>query len=115
MAEKELRGWIERLESADYLQGKGFLCQEDEAGNLGWCCIGVLNHYAVTEGVIPRPHRCDDGVLQFGASTTHAEGIVLHWVGITEDVETHLINLNDGGTPFVDIAKYLRRLYGLGE
>ena len=34
--------WIEALRSGRYLQGRDYLCSTDGAGDLRYCCLGVL-------------------------------------------------------------------------
>lgn len=33
--------WVEALRSGKYLQGKGYLAQQDDSGEYRYCCLGV--------------------------------------------------------------------------
>jgi hypothetical protein len=45
--------WLEKLRSGNYPQAKGALyTREDEDGNEGYCCLGILCEVLVEDGLI---------------------------------------------------------------
>ena len=104
--------WTRRLESGDYLQGRGKLQEQDR-----YCCLGVLCEIAVEQGVIQQP-RFVGGVVTYGYyNTSVLPDSVAHWAGITpegrlsQSIETweDLTELNDNaGYSFKQIAEVIR-------
>jgi len=43
--------WLAALRSGDYKQGKGMLKYENIAGEMEYCCLGVLCELAIADGV----------------------------------------------------------------
>ena len=45
-------GWVKKLRSGDFKQGKGFL-RQGKGAETKYCCLGVLTDMAVKNGVCP--------------------------------------------------------------
>lgn len=110
MHEKAKSLWIEALESGEYLQVGGTLKREGRH-----CCLGVLcevvaknklpgfrfvtileNHISVTE----------HGGQTVGGVLTSA---LRESLRMQQKLEDQLIQLNDGGIPFSEIAEVIKR------
>ena len=115
--------WLTALRSGDYRQGVGYLGYRDGAGDLAFCCLGVLCELAVDAGVVAR-HDVDgrfyygdatDGPLD--PDTTHVDvydtdlpPVVREWAGlrpedanpVLDDVadvgDVSMVDLNDGAS-----------------
>jgi hypothetical protein len=114
--------WAEALESGDYPQAKGFLVvvnSQDEP--IGYCCLGVLTELAQAQGVQlrvetqtenQRTRRC----LYFDGSYSFLPPAVKAWaqmkdddmVSVTFPAPASLVELNDNGIPFTQIAQAIR-------
>jgi hypothetical protein len=103
--------WTRRLESGDYLQGRGKLQEGDR-----YCCLGVLCEIAVEQGVIRRPAMVGGVVTYDNYSTAHLPYSVAYWSGITPEGRLSskvggwedLTQLNDNGYTFKQIAEVIR-------
>lgn len=98
--------WLEALRSRKYTQGTDYL-----RGNGKYCCLGVLCDVVQPEkwgqedafGVIPHdPNR----KFKF-ENNVYPSVELLDQVGLTEDQMQTLVDLNDGGKTFDEIAKYI--------
>ena len=99
--------WLRRLRSGDYQQGAGRL--RDAADH--FCCIGVLIDAKDPDGWVEYgsggySYEDENGTLD----ATTAEGVY----GLTEEMQTRLIQMNDGETEenilpqdFAHIADYI--------
>lgn len=124
MSSKEvMRKWVEALESGDYQQGTGQL-EIITHGSHRYCCLGVLCHLAVQEGVIqPEQVVEEDGVVVYpdepysNGETLPSE--VMKWAGLDERNPTlypvdsgygyMASELNDSlGCTFGEIAQAIR-------
>ena len=92
--------WTEALRSGRYQQTNGYL-----RDSCGYCCLGVLcdivdpNGWSLDEWAEENRHRiADDNELGATGCLT---------VGLEDDAETHVIEMNDGGTPFTEIADWI--------
>ena len=103
--------WTRRLESGDYLQGRGKLQEQDR-----YCCLGVLCEIAVEQGVIRQPMMVGGVVTYDNYNTAHLPYSVAYWSGITPegrlsrkvDGWEDLTQLNDNGYTFKQIAEVIR-------
>src|SRR5690242_8245480 len=99
--------WADRLESGKYPQGR-FALQR----NGMFCCFGVLAEMAVEAGAIektPKAHWAGEEYAYDG-DACGVTANVQKWSGMvgTEgklDEETNLMDMNDTGFSFVEIAK----------
>ncbi len=111
--------WIEELMSGKHKQGKGYLHSDE-----GLCCLGVLCHIAVREGITTRTtlpnddHYAHDGIRRYGNCGIKALDVdVMQWAGLAlcnpalwddgTGAQPLLSNLNDEGMPFEQIAKLI--------
>jgi hypothetical protein len=100
------RKWVKGL-LKNIRQGQGALCQRDKEGKLAYCCLGV----AKKEVLGQKPKRkgfveMDEGgnVFELETFLTHEE---IKDVGITEEIQEQLADLNDAGVPFPVIAGFI--------
>lgn len=87
--------WVEALRSGEYKQGTGWLRKNDK-----FCCLGVL---AAVNG----------DPLALGADTLHrsrrgSASKYGYWENLIEsEDEVALVNMNDQGDSFAEIADYI--------
>lgn len=123
--------WVAALRSGDYPQGTGYLQTVDKHGSR-FCCLGVLCDLAEQDGVIKQAEPLanvngeEAHVTYPDPSPTAINGrtasvlprVVKEWSGLDS---THplvdgggrfydLIDLNDEGTPFEEIADIIEEL-----
>jgi hypothetical protein len=113
--------WAEALESGDYPQAKGFLVvvnSQDEP--IGYCCLGVLTELAQCDGVQLRVEvERMNGALScrsFEGNRAFLPPAVKAWaqmkdddmVSVTFPAPASLVELNDNGIPFTQIAQTIR-------
>lgn len=95
--------WIEALESGEYTQGKGALCDEGS-----YCCLGVLQH--VVDGDVERTVLCKESLQMPTKEWYDAQGVQLRTTdddrGTWEDVK--FAQMNDLGDSFATIAEFIR-------
>lgn len=123
--------WVTALRSGDYPQGTGHLQTIDKHGSR-FCCLGVLCDLAEQDGVVKQAEPIanvngeEAHVVYLDPSPTAINGkeacvlprVVKEWSGLDS---THpllsgrggfydLIDLNDEGTPFEEIADIIEEL-----
>lgn len=129
MKKEILTEWLRRLRSGDYKQGKSRLKQQPDVsfgeGSPQFCCLGVLCVMAAEAGeVTVSPYRVGRWTeWSFNGDTATLPQGVMEWAGIVgmdalgnevwedggpEDTVS-LAGLNDGGTPFADIADIIEK------
>lgn len=103
--------WLAALRSGEFEQGKRFLRVEDR-----FCCLGVLCHLAVEEGVAPASiPEAGRAVWSYGAleksGTLPAEVIAWADIGSSDPFAgaVRLTTANDGGSTFEEIADMIER------
>lgn len=100
--------WVKALESGDYKQGKGRLCNENK-----YCCLGVACEVAIMNGVpitkIENAYLTSDSKVMF-SSLPDAVKDWLNLFSITGNCSIgDLIYLNDmRGISFKEIAAFIR-------
>ncbi len=103
------RKWVRALRSGKYKQTKDALCTV-ENGERSYCCLGVACElYAASN-----PLTIKDGELEgknvviFGRASVVPPKKVIKWLGLQSECGDFdgdaLTSLNDGGTPFAEIA-----------
>lgn len=107
--------WTTALRSGEYEQGTGMLRSADDK----FCCLGVLCDLAVQNGVIPKPDVCfeDETAHEYLYGADQLGGILpselVKWAGLESHSPSvggdNLSHLNDGGTPFPEIADLIER------
>lgn len=113
--------WLEALRGGEYRQTDGVLRSSSD----GYCCLGVLSQLAADEGVIPQPAQPPYGAYRYSAfegnvingNNMYLIPKVMEWAGLdsnsgsitTDDSYVSLSSLNDGGTPFTEIADIIEK------
>lgn len=101
--------WVAALRSGKYRQGRGYLCTTYK-GRHNFCCLGVLAHEELdAEWGAP----VDDaawGLIYKG----DIESLVLtpkarRDLGLGRKHQARLIEMNDLGVPFSEIAEWIKR------
>lgn len=124
---KEL--WVNALLSGEYVQATGKL-HSIEMGQTGFCCLGVLCDLAVQQRIIKPPKVSDtqyDTVMFYGHQEAHEllPYEVMEWAEIDSDNGTFeaiwadmtcktvasLVDLNDGGKTFIELAEYIKEYF----
>lgn len=99
--------WVTALRSGEYKQGKGLL---HNLSYNSWCCLGVLCDLAVKDGL-----NLEIDTTKYSAAATYDGYIgtppssVEVWAslnGARRDID-NLIDLNDEGHSFQEIAEYI--------
>ena len=101
--------WVEALRSGDYAQGN-MLRSERNPGKPEFCCLGVL----LDLGDDGKWCNQDEGIYYTRKGGMFESfhggrllGEMLAYIGLTQEQESYLINMNDGGKPFAEIATYI--------
>jgi hypothetical protein len=113
------------LESGRFKQGEKFLCQKVD-GNQLYCCLGVACELAMENGVRLVKEEYDAYMNVFYYSGSNGQRItgvlpceVKKWLGFTDnngmftnplldDQKMSLVDANDSGSSFLEIAKMIR-------
>jgi hypothetical protein len=96
--------WIAALKSGQFLQSVGQLKYKD-----GYCCLGVLCEVYREEHA--ETQFSPTGMF-FGDATDDTRGMylpgfILDWSGITATNERDLVTMNDTGSSFLFIARWI--------
>lgn len=103
--------WLEALRSGRYTQCGGALKAKS-----GFCCLGVLLD-AVGDGKWQRLYPEDDDLDESEryvhsnskASRGYLHGDFLDEMGLNEDEQQYLANMNDNGKSFAEIADHIEK------
>ena len=82
------KAWVKALRSGEYKQGKERLCRQNAEGELEFCCLGVLADIALDTDWIEKIEDKRD-------------------LGLSAKDAQLLIDMNDTGKSFEQIAKYI--------
>lgn len=103
--------WLTALRGGSYKQGKSYLRYKNK-----FCCLGVLCDILVDDG-LGKWEDIEDAKKDalyftddFGGShlkTVYAENGFRWFLGLPDEVQSHLINMNDNGSSFIEIADYI--------
>lgn len=94
MKVKIKKEWTKKLRSKKFKQTEGHLHDD-----YGYCCLGVLR-------------TCLPKKFQNAESNRNPETLpreVLDYCGIHHNTQERLVEMNDGGVNFTDIADYIER------
>lgn len=110
--------WLRLLRSGEYRQVSGTLCKIGARGakSDGFCCLGVIG-----DDLVQRGHavwvednlglRRSDLFLSTLEGDYRGEGSLLtsqqHLIGLDNEAETVLIDMNDQGKSFAEIADWI--------
>ena len=102
--------WVAALRSGEYKQTSGILANHNRTEH---CCLGVLCELAIKAGVEMKIEReVGTSCTRFDGEGSHLPDCVQDWADTYGEVAvaarqslTELINMNDGGRPFTDIAE----------
>ncbi|KKN81613.1 hypothetical protein LCGC14_0318920 [marine sediment metagenome] len=127
MNKKVKKKWITALRSGQYDQIQGTLCAETtSSGRTGFCCLGVLCNIHAEEssgggweesrnykskskfvGSKGKVKKIMSKELSYLGSGEETPKEVASWSGLDHDDETTLIEMNDKGENFTDIAFFI--------
>lgn len=120
MADKQrarMRLWIHALESGKYHRLTGALC-EVRGNQTFHCCLGVACRVAIKEGA-PLKSRRDNQFVSFtdpvGYHRAYLGPYMRQYFGLPLDIAHILVNMNDRGQSFREIAKYLRTTFAIDD
>jgi hypothetical protein len=97
MKKRFKRKWVEALRSGEYEQASGFLKVGD-----GYCCLGVLRDL-----INPRSRAADSEWSVLCARHAALVGLPKFDSDDPESPQKVLIDMNDNGDSFVDIADWI--------
>lgn len=111
---KLMSEWIAALRSRVYKQGTGCLRQVGPTKRSvdRLCCLGVACHI-INSKLWSDPENGDEYLYNYN-NETHTTSLpqdYLKKLGISDSEELVLINMNDDGSKFHEIADYLERKY----
>lgn len=113
--------WVKALRSGEYLQGRGYLAQE-ENGEHKFCCLGVLcNIYQEEKGGLKiSTSKYNDDIYSYNGNNSTAIDEVMKWSGLKNELGKFkyknnrtgdLATLNDNGKSFKQIADIIEKNY----
>jgi hypothetical protein len=103
---EDIKTWVDALESGEYPQTTGSLCNTE-----GYCCLGVYAKVVLGLGdkqLVGALDTHGDPFKEEGPSGVY-NSIKIELDG--EDTYKDGIRMNDAGETFVDIAKMIREAY----
>jgi hypothetical protein len=103
--------WIEALENRKYRQVQGSLKKRrNQDGRQGFCCLGVLCDLAAKDGGAQWMQSSKEDAADFLGLSGELAPVIRKFMGMTDDDESHLIEMNDSnGAGFKKIATYIRK------
>lgn len=116
MTPKEVRKlWVEALESGEYKQGREFLCQRGDYGEVSFCCLGVLCDLAIKKEVVDYRWRFHP-YLNYAEVNNRSDFCppeVQEWAGLMSfDGEfsggKSLADINDDSTDFSKVIEIIK-------
>ena len=98
--------WLKALRSRKFKQGKGYLKNTDLNGKIRHCCLGVLSEICNIEN-----SKNDDSYYEFDFKNKSKEcdAVPDNFKGLSGDVIAVLIDMNDNGKKFYQIARWIER------
>lgn len=121
--------WVAALRSGKYKQGRKALSKISDTGETTYCCLGVLCELAVEDGLISRaPYTSPWSNLEFNlyGEDNHKSFlpiVVMEWSGVNSTMGyfsdvgaptaeySSLVEANDDGATFEDIANIIERWF----
>lgn len=97
--------WLKALRSGKYKQGMGSLKRDDR-----YCCLGVFAEDCGILVPVQAPYaRFGAIALRYGkaSSTTSLPTAVCEAIGLSAEAQGHLIEMNDYGHSFKQIADWI--------
>lgn len=98
--------WIEALESGEYEQVDGTLKGQMPDGSVGFCCLGVYCDLIGKD--MPDEGYEENGCGDLYEGPTEYYNMTIEHLG---DFQDEGIEMNDGGSSFIDIAEAAREFY----
>ena len=119
MTEELKQEWISYLKGKQYKKGKGTLCKSDDLlKKTTWCCMGVLADIAI-EGewtLDPQGYfvsswlfKSDSNLYGSGENESTLAYRALLQVGLTEEDQACLVDLNDNNPTWGPVIDYIER------
>jgi hypothetical protein len=97
--------WVKALRSGKYEQGRERLRQTGDARKHAYCCIGVLCNIVDRRGWLDddeQPHKLANDCEEMSPPNRER-------AGLSGEEQAALINMNDNGASFVEIADYIEQ------
>lgn len=104
---ERIKEWIKELRSGRYTR-----CSGELTDGTNYCCLGVLcqiNGLLLTKGTATYGRY-----YYHFQNETNADVLpkaFLNYIGLTDNQQRALSQMNDGGSTFLEIADYLERKY----
>lgn len=113
---KLMRKWIAALRSRRYKQGTGALRKKGPTARSvdRFCCLGVACNIINKDLWVTSELTSDDNYnyrFKEGLDVGMLRQSYLDKIGISRDVQSELIEMNDNRKKFYEIANYLERKY----
>lgn len=101
-----IQKWIEALRSGRYDQGRGALNRDNK-----FCCLGVVCDISdLGQWESPEDGFTIEYVVGINRDAAKLPISVMGLIGIDRAIQSHLIQMNDSGMSFKEIADYLEEL-----
>jgi len=104
--------WLKALESGKYKQGKGYLCRIDN-GKPEYCCLGVAAKVFLGEGKQLKTKKYISWKNNFQSAPVKVQQLLQlydkYGAGAPTYDDWSLVDLNDEGFTFKQIAKMIRK------
>jgi len=97
--------WVDALRSGDYTQGKEVLRSKDDE----FCCLGVLCDIVDPSRWVFARGSADDDCYGYEGCYTILPIDIARGTGISDEHKGTLIDMNDTGVPFSEIADYIEQ------
>lgn len=138
MQAKIKRAWLDALRSGNYSQAREVLRVARDShpidGNAGYCCLGVLLDVSINEDFLPeleltwsrdvdQVEYYDANLDESGAEDEYGDildgfaqtdgqlgAFLCDAFGISDTIESNLVNKNDSGVDFLAIADYIEEV-----
>ena len=110
---KELRRkWLRALRSGRYKQGRGVLCRIIDDNRYEYCCLGVL---CISLRQPMKKYEYKDNLMKFGKYEVIycLDDETQEKLEISHNMVDKLMDMNDGGKSFKEIADYLEKIWNM--
>lgn len=97
--------WVKNLRSGDYEQTKDDLCTQEDGDYPRFCCLGVLYDIAVDDNWVRDDYRWVPAMNDDESGKLCNKRLAE--IGLTEEQQGALTELNDDGCTFKYIADYI--------
>lgn len=95
--------WLKALRSGEYTQGVGYLRTTDDT----YCCLGVLCDLTDGEWAEDNDEAYIFQLEDYGELMLDLDPIYLDLFGLDDETQADLVDMNDSGSTFEEIADYI--------